>query len=94
MMTELSIIAERSVNRDTKSAEQNRHQVVRLLCRPTPAGSTNPAEQQGSHSLVTASQPKDTGLGAAFSREKAKMTKVLVGNSRHKWCWLSWKSDY
>lgn len=37
MMTELSIIAEQSVNRDTKSAEQNRHQVVMLLCRPTPS---------------------------------------------------------
>lgn len=95
MMTELSIIAERSVNRDTKSAEQNRHQVVRLLCRPTPPGRAQTLLScRDPTPWWQPSQPKDTAVGAAFSREKAKINMVLMRNCRHKRCWLTCKSDY
>lgn len=95
MMTELSIIAEWSANRDTKSAEQNREQVLRLLCRSTPPGraQTLPSSRDPTP-WGQPSQPQDTVVGAALGREKAEINEVLMGNSRNKRCCLSCKSDY
>lgn len=77
-MTELSIIAEWSVNRDTKSAEQNRHQVVKAPRRPAPPGRAQTLLSSRDPTPSQPSQPEDTVVGAAFSREKAKLNKILM----------------
>lgn len=83
MMTELSIIAEQSVNRDTKSAEQNWRQVVRLLCQPTPPARAQTLLSNRDPTLLW--QPSQANKVVVGGEErKARINEVLMGNSRHK----------
>lgn len=57
--------------------------MVGLLCRPTPPGRVQtPLSSRDPTPLWQPSQANNRVVGAALSREKARINRVLMGNSK------------